>query len=819
MAVCLILLLHALYAGILYLMGIRQKALIYFCLLIVCAIVSILIDDNCLLIVWLPVDYAMTMKIYYLVYVGIAAFIFHYTNHLLPESMKIRWVKPFSAVCAVYALLVPLLPVGWLTLADPFHTLLVLVPFLVVPVKAFRAAIRGHGDILFILLGVTAITANVIWGAVKNLAMPEISYFYPMDMVAAFIAFAAYWFKSYLRSSAQTKRLAEELMEANKRKDQFLVNTSHELRNPLHGMLNIAQSMLAGDSGHDEAKTKENMRLLVSVGKRMSFLLNDLLDITRLKENRIRLQVTAVRVQALASGVLDMIHFMTEGKPIKLVNRIPAAFPPVMADENRLLQILFNLLHNAVKFTNEGSITIEAHIRDGQAHIVIADTGIGMDEATQQTIFEPYEQGDTEYAAGAGGIGLGLSISKQLVELHQGTLSVSSMPDRGSVFTVALPLADASLQVPAAEGMAPTAAVLLETAAALSGAVPNPKPEGALPEDCPRILAIDDDPVNLSVLESVLSAESYEIAKATSGKEALALLAARAWDLIIADVMMPHMSGYQLSRAVRERFAVSELPILLLTARSRPEDIEAGFLAGANDYVTKPVDATELKSRVRALTDHTRSVRERLRMEAAWLQAQIQPHFLFNTLNSIAALSELDMARMRALLEMFGNYLRASFNIRNLERFVPLRYELDLVRSYLYIEKERFEDRLQVVWEVDGRTASLWIPPLSIQPLVENAVRHGALKRPRGGTVRIRVSDGPDEAEILVEDDGVGMDEHKLRLMLDGQADPASGMGLRNTDRRLRQLYGHGLSIHSVPGQGTTVSFKVSKGAGEPPRP
>src|SRR5690625_4138570 len=110
-------------------------------------------------------------------------------------------------------------------------------------------------------------------------------------------------------------------------------------------------------------------------------------------------------------------------------------------------------------------------------------------------------------------------------------------------------------------------------------------------------------------------------------------MVAQEWDLVISDVMMPRMSGYELTRIIRKRFTISELPILLLTARNRPEDIENGFLAGANDYVTKPVDAVELKSRVNALTEVRKSSRERLRMESAWLQAQIQPHFLFNTLN------------------------------------------------------------------------------------------------------------------------------------------------------------------------------------------
>src|SRR5699024_2591755 len=149
-------------------------------------------------------------------------------------------------------------------------------------------------------------------------------------------------------------------------------------------------------------------------------------------------------------------------------------------------------------------------------------------------------------------------------------------------------------------------------------------------------------------------------------------------DLVIADVMMPEMSGYELTRIIRQRFTRSELPILLLTARNRQEDIENGFLAGANDYVTKPVDAVELRSRVLAHTESKQSFRARIQMESAWLQAQIQPHFLFNTLNSIIALSEIDMERMHKLVDAFSQVLRSKFNFQNLNHFIPIERELEL---------------------------------------------------------------------------------------------------------------------------------------------
>lgn len=162
---------------------------------------------------------------------------------------------------------------------------------------------------------------------------------------------------------------------------------------------------------------------------------------------------------------------------------------------------------------------------------------------------------------------------------------------------------------------------------------------------------------------------------------------------------MPGMSGYELTRRVRERYPVSELPVLLLTARAMREEIYYGFQQGANDYVTKPVDSLELKYRVTGLARLKQTVAHSLRLEMAYLQAQIRPHFLFNALNSIATLSTIDLCQMQQLIEAFSSYLRSSFDLMNTGTLIHLKQELSLVEAYLYIEKVRFGERLEVKWE------------------------------------------------------------------------------------------------------------------------
>jgi two-component system sensor histidine kinase ChiS len=805
----IVLLVHGLYALILYLLGAANKGMLYFSLLIFCAIISVITADDRLLLQWVPFPYEWFVKVSLLSYVGFASFLPPLFKHLFPGPSQAKSIYGYAIYCAVYALFILLAPSAYtLATANIFLTA-VLFLSVFISIRLLQKALREKEDVIFLLIAAISITVNIVWTSIENRTGYEMKH-YPFDLMAACFAFAAFWFKRFFRVNTQTKELAERLQLADKHKDDFLANTSHELRNPLHGIINIAQTVMDNKLNPPHESSQRSLQTLITVGRRMTHMLDDLLDVTRLKEGTVRLQVKKLRLQSVIGGVFEMLRFMTEGKPIRFHMDIDDSFPAVMADENRLIQILFNLVHNAVKFTDEGDITVRASAQNGMASIHVVDTGIGIEEEVQRRIFQPYEQGTSNMTRAGGGFGLGLSICRQLVELHGGTLRVDSTPGMGSVFTFTLPTSfDFSPSEEVTDSHLhhiPT----LTTDAVMELSPTRPVGKTAYKQNRAKILAVDDDVVNLKILEDILDVAQYEITTVTSGSEAIAKLDSNHYDLIITDVMMPQMSGYELTRQIRERFSISELPVLLITARNRSEDIYTGFHSGANDYVTKPVDALELRSRVLALTDLKESIGERLRMEAAWLQAQIQPHFLFNTLNSIAALSKIDISEMQDLLDVFSTYLRTSFDFHNSDHVVSIERELELVRAYLFIEKQRFEERLQIQWEVDANLHFL-LPPLSIQTLVENAVRHGLLQRSRGGTIRIRITGMAGYVEISIIDDGVGIKEEKLQLVLGKQSN--AGIGLRNTDRRLKQMYGKGLHIESAPGQGTVVTFRVPKKA------
>ncbi|WP_340085357.1 ATP-binding protein [Siminovitchia sp. FSL H7-0308] len=810
--VLVIMLVHSLYAFILFSLRPKRKELLFFALGSLFFGICVVLDDDRLLLNILPLNYEWYIKIIKFSYMAMTACFLQFVKHLFFTQSHYKILDSLTIICVLSGTFTIIFPYKYIGFS-PFNSLFIFVSFSTITLLIFKLMITEKRDVLFILLAALCIVSSLGWGISRGLGIVKYPAFYPYDIILAVVFFSTYWFKQFFHETEEREALYQKLQQEDQLKDRFLANISHELRNPLHGIINIAES-IANEQHHSlNANTKNNMELLITISRRMALMLNDLMDITRIKEQGNRLEKQSVNIRTVVSGVLDMFQFMIERKPIQLAIDIPGRFPNVMADENRLIQILYNLIHNAVKFTSEGVISIRADEKNGMARIHVADTGIGIDKQTEQKIFDPYVQGNPSTAEG--GLGLGLSICKQLVEMHGGILSVESTPGKGSVFTFTLQL-DNEIEHPGIESVKATSEINKadqETAVQLqrsSTYVNASKVYTILTTDRPKILAVDDDSVNLKILSNILPPNEFELVTVTSGEEALAYLHTNEWDLVIADVMMPNMSGYELSRTIRKRFLISELPILLLTARSNIEDIVTGFLSGANDYVTKPINSLELKARVNALANLKQSISERLRMEAAWLQAQIQPHFLFNTLNTIASLSEIDTDRMSSLLEKFGQYLQKSFSPINLQRSVPLEHEIELLKAYLYIEQERFGNKLQIEWKVDT-VLDLHVPPLSIQTLVENAIRHGVLKRIDGGTILISIMSDKKDVEIMVQDNGVGMDKEKIKQILSSQAELTKGIGLVNTNKRLKQMFGTELAIHSTVGKGTTVSFKIPK--------
>ena len=398
--------------------------------------------------------------------------------------------------------------------------------------------------------------------------------------------------RAQLRKLAFERKVNERLMRINRLKDEFLANTSHELKTPLNGIIGLAESLIDGAAGPVNASLATNLSMIVSSGRRLSTLVNDILDFSKLRDRELVLQTRPLNLQAVTDMVLTLSRPLLGSRPVTLVNEVPDDIPTIEADENRLQQILFNLVGNAIKFTSRGTVRITARESGDRIQVAVSDTGMGIDPEKTNQIFDAFEQGDSSISRSSGGTGLGLAITRQLVELHGGSIWVVSNPGEGSTFFFTLSRAEETAPW---EIIQPLYRVQDEPIEPERPATPRPKEEDGRSYS---ILIVDDEPVNRQVLFNHLTQQSHRVAEAADGFEALAMIDKEHYDLVLLDIMMPRLSGYEVCRRIRETYPVQELPVIFISARNRINDLVAGFESGANDYLTKPVSKLELLSRV-----------------------------------------------------------------------------------------------------------------------------------------------------------------------------------------------------------------------------
>lgn len=741
-------------------------------------------------------------------------FLLRYTWVFYRQYLRKPIMRAFEAILALRLLFVLATPVSIYSHWDNAYYLLSLALMCcVVYVMAIGASGKAENSVYMASSALFLLLINV-GSFLNNIGVMEAYFMQPISFMGFMISQVLMLSRRFTHSFQTVEELSAKLRLLDKQKDEFLSHTSFELRMPLHGMIDIAESLIAGAAGKITEGQRDNLNLIVASGKRMANLVSDILDFAKLKNGEVVLSERPVDLRPLVRILFEMFRPLTLDKPVRLVDRLPEQLPPVIADEERLTQILYNLIGAAFKLTHQGEIALSAVSEHGAVTVRVESAGTGDEAFRQKEIIEELERGKDGFTLEYGGLGLGLSVTRRLVELHGGRIEVHSSPEQGTTIQFTLPAAREAVE-DEREAQGRQAHALAEiaisaAAAAAAHETRNPAKESPAGAEY-TILVADDDTATLQVMVNLLAMEGYSVLAATDGPEALRQLdRRRKIDLMIVDLMMPGVNGYEVCRAVRERYSLSELPVLILAARYRKEDMLAGLAAGANDFVGKPVEAEELRARVRTLLGMKRSASDLLRSEMDFLRAQIKPHFLFNTINTVISISHWDVEKAQQILTRLSSFLRESFDFDNREQMVPLARELELVKSYLFIEQARFGSRLRVEYDID-ETIDVEVPPLILQPIVENAVRHGVTKRPEGGVVKVAVlPDSGSGAILAVEDDGPGIPP-ELRPAAGGSAgSPArKGVGLSNIDRRLRAHYGVGLEIFSVPGQGTNVTIRI----------
>ncbi|MDR1021406.1 MAG: response regulator [Synergistaceae bacterium] len=628
------------------------------------------------------------------------------------------------------------------------------------------------------------------------------------------------------------------LNRLNDLKDEFLANTSHELRTPINGIIGIVESMIDGATGSLTKEQKYNLTIVSSSGKRLSNLINDILDFTKLKNKEIELKVKPIDLKTIADAVIILLKPLTKGKDLALVNGIDDSLPAISADENRIQQILHNLIGNAIKFTEKGQVRVSAKVTDDMIAVSVEDTGIGISEDKFDRIFESFEQADGSTSREYGGTGLGLSITKKIVELHGGTICVESQSEKGSVFTFTVPLAkDAAGDIAKAEMPQTTIdAERFEEESPADGHVTDADDS----RGWHRILIVDDEPVNIQVLSNLLSMQNYTVFKAYSGAEALEMMESHGgFDLVLLDVMMPKMSGYEVCRRLRENHTMFDLPILMLTAKNQTQDIVLGFQSGANDYVQKPFDKDELLARVRTLLELKHAMSEAMAAnKAKSLFLANMSHEVRTPLNAMVGLTTLLLKtpmddRQRDYTEKMH---RASTTLQGLiddildftkieagdMKLQCISFDIKKLFDDLFVffQEQNAGPDVALRFQIDPALPSaLMGDPVRLQQIFINLVDNACKFTEKGSvTVSVTASElGQDSVTVgfAVEDTGIGMSQEQIEGIFAAfnQADNSStrkyggtGIGLSIT-RQMVELMGGEISVESEEGKGTKFSF------------
>ena len=377
------------------------------------------------------------------------------------------------------------------------------------------------------------------------------------------------------RDEAETARQSAEI--ANHAKSTFLANMSHELRTPLNGILGYAQ-ILQRDRLLAE-RQREGVDIILRSGEYLLTLINDVLDLARIESNRIELYHTDFSLTEFLENIAGLFRMRAEQKGISFLYEPLTALPlGVRGDEKRLRQVLINLLSNAVKFTDSGGVALKVGYQDQRLRFQVEDTGIGIDEAELGDIFEPFRQvGDQRYRAD--GAGLGLAITHNLVELMGGELQVSSKAGAGSLFWFALDLPRVDSLIPRAERRQPVIV-----------GYHGPRQ---------RILAIDDRQENRAVLKSLLTPLGFEVLEAANGEQGLHLAQQESPDLVLTDLVMPVLDGFEVVRRLRRENEGVQVPVIAVSASVFDYHQSESLAAGCNAFIPKPIRAEHLLEAIR----------------------------------------------------------------------------------------------------------------------------------------------------------------------------------------------------------------------------
>ena len=396
----------------------------------------------------------------------------------------------------------------------------------------------------------------------------------------------------------------EELALATRLKDEFLANMSHELRTPLNAILGMSEALGDQFFGAINQEQKDSLETITSSGSHLLELINDILDVAKIESGQVEIDCSQTSIQELCQSSFPFVKQQALRKRINIELKIAPNLPELFVDERRIRQALINLLSNAIKFTPErGRVSLVVSLQQNLTKITneimseirfaVTDTGIGISQENLQKLFQPFVQIDGALNRQNTGTGLGLTLVKSIVEMHKGTVSVTSEVGVGSCFTFALPCENSSISSPTFTNQ-PTNSL-------------EPNPDSSIVEGLPTLLLAEDNDGNKLTISRYLKARGYQLLFAKDGQEAIDIATSMRPDLILMDILMPNIDGLAAIKIIRgsDIPELANIPIIALTALAMTGDRERCIEAGANEYLTKPVKLNHLATAIKQILAQT----------------------------------------------------------------------------------------------------------------------------------------------------------------------------------------------------------------------
>jgi PAS domain S-box-containing protein len=384
------------------------------------------------------------------------------------------------------------------------------------------------------------------------------------------------------RRAEELKKAREQLEEMNRLKSEFLANMSHELRTPLNAVIGLSQVLLEQVYGGLTPKQAEYLAGINSSGGHLLSLINDILDLSKIEAGKEKLDMADFSAAGTLGSSFILVREKAMKHKIELVSEIGPEVGRFRGDERRVKQIIYNLLSNAIKFTEPGGKVGIRASQDASALIItVWDTGIGIPDDKKDQLFQPFQMIDSSLSKKREGTGLGLVLTKRLTEMHGGTISFESKEGKGTSFTVSLPMSAAP--VPALECRG-------------SGCCPGPLPAELVKGR--KVMVVEDNPLNMMLAADYLKAGGINVIQAADGESALDMAAREVPDLILLDIQMPGIDGFEVLARLRQEKATAAIPVIAMTALAMKGDEERCGRAGFSGYVSKPVNLNEMMQKI-----------------------------------------------------------------------------------------------------------------------------------------------------------------------------------------------------------------------------